>query len=204
MGGIQLDCTKCGFDNRADAQFCKKCGSSLKGNENIISRMNSKINILAVFLGMIVSILVLFVGGVLFSGLSQTLSVFVYLELVLLAMTFLGSIITGLFGSKNVYEGSINGGFLSLAILVLIGLMAGILFLAIMGVAGALSSLGSGTTSGALSSINPTTSSANTNSGDVILNLIEFIFGIILIFISGIIGGAFGFFLKDSIKKISM
>ncbi len=198
-----MDCTKCGFDNRADAQYCKKCGSSLQGNENLISRINNKINILAVFLGMIVSILVLFVGGVLFSGLSQTLSVFVYLELVLLAMAFLGSIITGLFGSKTVYEGSVNGGFLTLVILVLIGLMAGILFLAIMGMAGALSSLGSGTTSGALSSLNPTTSSANTNSGDLILNLIEFILGIILIFIAGIIGGAFGFFLKDSIRKIS-
>ena len=118
-----MDCTKCGFDNKADALFCKKCGADLTDNKNIISRMNGQINILAVFIGLIISILVLFICAVLFSGIvvSKSVSVTIYILLVVVSMAFFGSILTGALSSKNVYDGSINGGFLSLIILVLTG-----------------------------------------------------------------------------------
>ena len=201
-----MNCTKCGADNKEDALFCKKCGTNLKDKENLISRMNNKINVLAVFTGLIISVLVLFVGAVFFAAIikSGTFSLPLYLLVVLLIMAFLGSILTGLLGSKNVYEGYINGGFLSLVILVLTGFIAGIIFLAAMGLLSALSSaFGSGASSGAISSLNSTTTSATGgNILDGLIILVEFIVSIILIFIAGIMGGAFGYYIKYGIKKI--
>ena len=61
-----MDCKKCGYNNKADALFCKKCGTDLTEHKNIISRMNSQINLLAVFIGLIFSIIILFIGALSF------------------------------------------------------------------------------------------------------------------------------------------
>lgn len=202
-----MDCTKCGSENKVDATYCKKCGADLKEKKNVIGLMNGRINLLAVFIGLIISVLVLFITTVLFSGMvvSKAVPVAVYILMVIVAMVFFGSILTGALGSKNVNDGSINGCFLSLIILVLTGLMVGILFLAVMGVVATLasafspatSSLGSGTTSGALSSLNATTSSSNTSAFDWVLYFFEFIAAIVLILVAGAVGGASGVYLKN-------
>ena len=199
-----MDCNKCGSENKADAAYCKTCGADLKDKKNIIVLMNGKINLLAVFIGLIISVLVLFITTVLFSGMvvSKAVPVAIYIVMVIVAMAFFGSILTGALGCKNVNDGSINGGFLSLIILVLAGLMIGILFLAVVGIIATLaselgpaaSSLGSGTTSNALSTLNATSSS--TSTFDWLLYLFEFIAAIVLIIVAGAVGGALGVYIK--------
>lgn len=199
-----MNCNKCGSDNKVDAQFCKKCGADLT-DKNIINKLNSHINLLAVFLGLIISIIVLFIGAILFSEIvkSNVLPLTTYLILVFLIMAFLGSILTGLLGSKNVCDGYINGGFLSLIILVLTGFIVGILLFAAMGIAAISSSVfGSGASTSAISSLNSTTSSSGTGSLDGLIYIVEFIISIILIFVAGIVGGGLGFYIKTGIKQI--
>ena len=86
-----MNCIECGTDNKSNATFCKKCGADLK-DKNIINRLNSQINILAVFIGLIISILVLFSCSILFSVflVSKILPLPIYIILVLMAMTFFG------------------------------------------------------------------------------------------------------------------
>ena len=98
-----MDCTKCGYSNKDDALFCKNCGTKLKYNKSFIDKMNGQINLVAVFLGSIISILVLFIGALLFSGVvtSGSTIVSLYIGLVVLAMAFFGSIVTGILGCKN-------------------------------------------------------------------------------------------------------
>jgi hypothetical protein len=204
--GYILNCIKCGLENKVDATYCKKCGADLKEKENVIILMNSKINLLAVFIGLIISILVLFTTTILLSGLvvSKAVPLAVYVLMIIVAMAFFGSILTGALGCKNVNDGYINGGFLSLIILVLVGLMIGIAFLAVVGSAAemvsafgpATSSLGSGTSSGALSSLNGTTSLSSTSTFDWVLYFFEFVAAIVLILVTGAVGGASGVYIK--------
>ena len=198
-------CKKCGSDNKSDVQFCKKCGATLKGKNSLITRLNGKINILGVSIGLIISILVLFIGAVLFTDMvkSNGLPIPSYLLLIFLLMAFLGSILPGILGSKNASEGYVNGGFLSLVILVLTGFIFGILLFAAMGIVAALSSVfGSGTSTSALSSLNSSASSSGTGSLDGLIYIVEFIVSIILIFVAGIVGGGLGFYIKSGIKEI--
>ena len=202
--GSKMNCNKCGSDNKEDAQFCKKCGADLT-DKNIINKLNSHVNLLAVFLGLIISIIVLFIGAILFSEIvkSNILPLTAYLWLVFLIMAFFGSILSGLLGSRSVYQGFINGGFLSLVILVLTGFIVGILLFAAVGIATILSNVfGSGASTNAISSLNSTTSSSGTGSLDGLIYIAEFIISIILIFITGIIGGGIGFYIKTGIKQI--
>ncbi len=173
----------------------------------LLALMNSRINLLAVFIGLIISVMVLFITTVLFSGMvvSKAVPVAVYILMVIVAMAFFGSILTGALGCKNVNDGSINGGFLSLIILVLTGLMMGILFLAVVGMVATLASafgpatgsLGSGTTSSALSSLNATASSSSTSTFDLVLYFFEFVAAIVLILVAGAVGGASGVYIKN-------
>ena len=102
-----MDCNKCGSENKADAAYCKTCGADLKDKKNIIVLMNGKINLLAVFIGLIISLLVLFITTVLFSGMvvSKAVPVAIYIVMVIVAMAFFGSILTGALGCKNVNDG---------------------------------------------------------------------------------------------------
>ena len=192
-----MDCTKCGFDNKADALFCKKCGADLTDNKNIISRMNGQINLLAVFIGLIFSIIILFIGALSFGGvISSGFNISIYVGIVILAMAFFGSVVTGMLGGKNIDEGYANGVFLSLFILVFVGFVLGIVLFVFMGVAASLAS--------ALGSFSSVASTQTTNSSTGFLynwiNLIETIGLIILVFLLGGLGGAFGVFIKNSLK----
>jgi positive regulator of sigma E activity len=110
-----LDCTKCGSDNRSDAQFCKKCGADLTRQQSVISRLNGQINLLSVFIRLIFSIIILFIGALLFGGIITSGSNYIpiYIGIILAAMAFFGSIVASILGSKNSSEGYTNGFFLS-------------------------------------------------------------------------------------------
>jgi positive regulator of sigma E activity len=124
-----LDCTKCGSDNRSDAQFCKKCGADLTRQQSVISRLNGQINLLSVFIGLIFSIIILFIGALLFGRIITSGSNYIpiYIGIILAAMAFFGSIVASILGSKNSSEGYTNGFFLSLVIIVFGAFILGIL-----------------------------------------------------------------------------
>ena len=193
-----MNCTKCGSDNKVDALFCKKCGTNLKNKQNIINRMNSQINLLSVFIGLIISIIILFIGATLFGGVvtSGFTDISIYVAIVLLAMAFFGSVVTGMIGSNNQNEGSLNGAFLSLVILVFTGFVLGILIFVFIGIAASIAS--------ALSSFSSIASSQTTTTSTGFIynwiNLVEAIVFIILLLIAGAIGGALGVFIKNSLK----
>ena len=143
-----MKCTECGNDNKSDALFCKKCGLNLKNN-NIINRINSRINLLAVLIGLCVIILI--VCSFLFIGIAKNYSLPFYIAIVLFTMALIGSIFTGAFGNDNEKDGMINGGILSLVILLFTSFMVGIILLAFMGIGSIMaSSLGSGVSLNAL------------------------------------------------------
>jgi hypothetical protein len=195
LGGFILICTKCGSDNKADAQFCKKCGANLGDNENIINRINNQINLLAVCIGLVISIVILFIGALLFGGIvTSGFNTSIYAGIVLLAMAFLGSIVTGILGAKDTNEGYINGVFLSLFIIIITGFILGILMFVFIGITASLAN--------ALSSFSSIASTHTTTSSTSFLynwlNLFEVIGLIIMIFLSGGIGGALGAFIKNA------
>ena len=69
-GGFYLKCNKCGSENKADVMFCNKCGANLENN-NILCRINSHINILAILIGLFIAVIILIVGAFLFSGIAK-------------------------------------------------------------------------------------------------------------------------------------
>lgn len=189
-----MDCTNCGSDNRSDAQFCKKCGEDLTLQQSIINRLNGQINLLAVFIGLIVSIIILFIGALLFGGIVTSGSGYIpiYIGIILVAMAFFGSIVASVLGSKNSNEGYTNGFFLSLVILVLGGFILGILLLVVVGI---LTSLANAL--GSFSSLAPAHTTDSTDFLYDWLNLIEGIGIIILVFLFGGMGGGLGYYIKS-------
>ena len=190
-------CTKCGSDNKANAQFCKNCGTNLIDSENIISRINGQINLLAVFIGLIISIVILFVGALLFGEvLTSGFNLSIYVGIVLLTMAFFGSIVTGMLCSEDHDVGYVNGAFLSLFIIVITGFFLGILIFVFIGITASIAS--------ALSSFSSLASTSTTTSSTSFLynwlNLLEVIGLIIMLFLSGGIGGALGAFIKNALK----
>ena len=99
-----MDCTKCGSDNKSDAQFCKKCGADLTQQTSTINRLNGQINLLSVFIGLIFSIIILFIGALLFGGIITSGSSYIpiYIGIILVAMAFFGSIVASILGSRIV------------------------------------------------------------------------------------------------------
>jgi len=164
-----------------------------------INDINDQINIVSVFVGLILSILILFGAAVYFYFVvtSGLYNITLYFGVTLILMAFFGSLLAGMLGSNNFSEGSANGAFLSLIIVILICFIVGVLFFVLMGVAGAFNSA-------LTSTFHATTTTSTSNSGPnyfTIQNGVEFIVFLILFFVSGILGGAFGVFLKNGIKE---
>jgi hypothetical protein len=178
--------------------------------ENIVDQINNRINFLSVFLGLIVSILILFMGAFSFGGVVTTGmgNVLNYLFMVLLIMVFFGSILSGFLGSKNFLDALFNGAFLSLVIIVFTGLVMGIFLFFIVGIESSLNSaLSSMVSSSGLASFITApkiniTSSIIGNQGSNIFTWFQLILVAILLFIAGLIGGTAGFYIKVIIKQI--
>jgi hypothetical protein len=189
-----LNCSKCGSDNKADALFCKKCGADLTRQQSIINRLNGQINLLSVFIGLIFSIIILFIGALLFSGIITSGSFYIpiYIGIILVAMAFFGSIVASILGSRNSNEGYTNGFFLSLVILVFGGFILGILLFVVVGILASLANA-----LGSFSSLAPANTTDSTGFIYGWLNLIEGIGIIILVFLFGGMGGGIGYYMKN-------
>lgn len=165
---------------------------------NLISNINDKINPMGIAIGLVFSIIVLFVSSIIFSGfIVGLLGMTIYGILTILVMTLVGGFVSGFVASNDIEEGSINGGFLTLILLIAVGLLLGLITFVTMGIyASAMHALGS------LSNVGATSLSGfNTNSfnslGNIILNIVYAIITIILSFILGILGGHLGVISKE-------
>jgi hypothetical protein len=194
-----LKCNKCGSDNNADAIFCKKCGADLKNKNNILCRINRRINFLSVLIGFFVAVIILIICAFLFMGVAKNYSLPFYIGLVLFTMALIGSIFTGVSCNDNAKDGMINGGILSFVILLLTSFMVGIILLALLGFGSAIAgSFSSGASSSTL--LNSTSSTSGSDVSNGLLYLIEFIGGIIAIFVAGMLGGTFGVYIKEALN----
>ncbi len=176
-------------------------------NESYVTQLNNRINLLAVFLGLIVSIIILFVGvtsigGEVTNGPNNTM---ISILIMIIAMVFFGSAVTGILGPRNFYDGFLNGGFLSLILIIFSSLVIGILLFVVVGIEAsinnALNSLVSTSVLGSFvstPSINLTNDILGTDTFNFV-NIVELIIGFVFIVIIGGIGGGLGAYLKNLI-----
>ena len=172
--------------------------------ENYVNQLNNRINLLSVFLGLIISVIILFIGAASFGGAVSTgTNIMNYILIMVISMVFFGSVATGILGSNNFYDGFINGGFLSLVLIIFTSLIIGILLFVVFGIEAsinnALHSLVSTSILGTFvtpPSINLTSNIIGTNNF-TFLNIVEIIVGFVIIVIVGGIGGGLGAHLKN-------
>ncbi len=190
-------CPKCGTGNKDNAEFCKNCGYSLKSSDKgFIAKLNEKLNILAVFIGLVISLLLLvlspFFYGLVTSG---TLSIIGFIYLILLSMMFIGGFIASVIGCRTYSEGMVNGGFLGLVSIVNLGFVVGILSIIAVTIMSAISS--------ALSSFGGSSSSTTSNpvsSATSALPMVELMLLPFLMLLLAVAGGWFGVFIKKLLE----
>lgn len=191
-------CKYCGSKINQDAQFCKKCGKSLQEENSLIFRINRKINFFSVLLGLIVTLIIFFIGiGFLGTVIVNGMDVLLYIFLVLFSMLFFGGLTTGI-GSNTIKGGLINGGTLSIITFLILGFIVGILAFISIGLAASIASAFSGF--GTSSATTAATSNFNvpnlSDSLDSIFLLIKIILIPIISFLAGFGGGAVGAWIK--------
>ena len=142
---------------------------------------------MGIAIGLVFSIIVLFVSSIIFSGfIVGLLGMTIYGILTILVMTLVGGFVSGVVASNDIEEGRINGGFLTLILLIAVGLLLG--FFMVFEHTSATTSL----------------SGSNVNSfnslGNIILNIVYAIITIIISFILGILGVSLGVIFKERLK----
>ncbi|OPX58031.1 MAG: hypothetical protein A4E25_01900 [Methanobacterium sp. PtaB.Bin024] len=221
----KIYCSQCGFENNAKARFCKKCGFEIKKSKGKIEKFNSKINILAVFVGILVSLIVLFISAMAFSPFlaSKQIDMIYFVLLVISCMLFVGGVVTGFLVGGKPSNGYINGGFLTLVTFVNFGTIFGAAWLITIGVSAALSNIfGSSTSSSSESSLgytntassasslgydtpsttNTSVTQSSTNiSPDTIVYLLLLVFLIVIVIVAGPLGGMLGAFIRETVRK---
>lgn len=205
-----MNCPKCGFNNNTDATFCKKCGYNLNENKSKINRFNDQINILAVSLGLIVSIIFLFIGAAGFIGVPNSgIPLAAYVVLIFFVVAFFGALVTGFLGCETSKDGIINGLFLSLIILIGTAFLLAVFAFITSGIAAIISSAFAPLTSSALTASTTATTASDVTtaaSSDGILQLLlyilEFIASIVLVLVAGALGGSFGVFIRKGIRNL--
>lgn len=199
-------CPHCNFNNKTTAKFCKQCGKNFE--KNLIDRINDDINLFAVFIGLGISCIVLIVGSFLFGSIvaSASLDISIYIALVLIFMVLCGGTATGIAGCSEFKDGAVNGMFMSLVALVILGFVLGIVMFITMGIAASIASAFkpyASTAASSTSSLATTSgSTSNDNSLDFIFSIIKGIIILVLVFISGALGGSFGVFLKNGFMNL--
>jgi len=194
---VKVYCKFCGSEIKKDTQFCKKCGKSFNEEFNFISGINGKINILSVFIGLIISVIVLLIGASFFGIIitAKIMDVTLYLFLILFAMLFLGGFTTGITGSRNINEGLINGTILSMVAFIILGFIFGTYLLIIVGITSAIASAFS--SFGSTSASNVSTPSI---TGDTVFSFMKGILIIVTCLFAGTGGGALGAWIKGGKK----
>ena len=181
-----------------------KSGYSFNGDlnnlKNLINNINNKINPMGIAIGLIFSIIVLFVSSIIFSGfLVGLLGITIYGILTILAMTLIGGFVTGVISSNDIEEGGINGGFLTLILLIAVGLLLGLITFVTMGIyATVLHTLASlGNIPGATSALSGSSGNSLNSIGNSILNIFYAIITVVLSLVFGILGGSLGVLIKE-------
>lgn len=172
----------------------------LNNLKDFISNINDKINPMGIAIGLVFSILFLFVSSIIFSSFMVGLvGITIYGILTILGMTLIGGFVTGFITSDNIEEGGVNGGFLTLILLIAVGLLLGLIIFVTMGIyASVLHTLGSlGNIPGATTSLSGSNGNSLNSLGNSVLNLVYAIITIILSFIFGILGGSLGVIVKE-------
>lgn len=207
-----MNCPKCGFNNNTDATFCKKCGYNLNENKSKINRFNDQINILAVSLGLIVSIIFLFIGAAGFIGVPNSgIPLAAYVVLVFFVVAFFGALVTGFLGCETSKDGIINGLFLNLIILIGTAFLLAVFAFITSGITAVISSafaplassssaLTASTTATTASDV--TTAASSDGILQLLLYILEFIASIVLVLVAGALGGSFGVFIRKGIRNL--
>jgi hypothetical protein len=206
MTSEKVFCQSCGSNINKDAVFCKTCGKTVGGSEkNLIQRMNDKINILSIYIGLFVSIIFLFIGSIIYGALvaGGYIDLITYFGLVSITMVFFGGLVIGIIGCDYSDEAKINGGFFVLLILSTLGLVGGAAWSFTVGMSSVISSIFQSSTSSSslLSSDYSTSSLATQTSVPTDYSFIfEGIVFLLLFIISGMAGCYLGYLIKKAIK----
>ncbi|BDZ71456.1 zinc ribbon domain-containing protein [Methanobacterium petrolearium] len=196
-------CPHCNFLNKATALFCRNCGKKM--DKSLFTRLNDEINLFSVFIGLGVSCIVFIIGSFLFGSIvaSASLDVSIYVSQVLIVMVFCGGTATGIVGCEDFKDGAINGLFLSLIGLVILGFVIGVMLFITMGIAAAMSSAFGSYSSTSASSLGTSTVTSDSWFLDFFFTIIKGMIILIMVFISGAVGGSFGVFLKNGLKNVT-
>lgn len=191
----KIFCKFCGAEINKNTRFCNNCGKNVKQKYSLIDKINNKINIFSVLIGLAVATIVLFIGAGSFgAAIFNKWDVSLYMFLVLFSMSFFGGIVTGITGSRNINEGLINGGILSLTTFIFFGIIIGIFLFVLMGITSSIASAFSSVGSPTASTV-PTTS---TSPNDMLF-IVKGVVILITSFFAGLGGGALGAWIKGAI-----
>lgn len=197
--GFGMYCKKCEYKNKDEAKYCKKCGAALKESQGFIQKINQSINILSVLIGLFTSVLVLIGGSLLFGSLMATgnLDIRFYIVVVFYSMVIVGSLFTGILSGYTPWEGAINGGVMTLLMVINLGFLLGVIWFITVGVTAAIASAFSSIPMSTLPATPPTSTGIDMGSAvNIILDILAFLG----LFAAGIIGGAAGSYIKNVVK----
>ncbi len=180
----------------------RKISNMLDLNE-LIFKINQKINIAAIYIGLVISLIVPVIGLFIFSPglLTGEIQISNIVYYIFPPMILFGGFITSLICCKKYSDGLINGGFLGLIFVFNLALIIGIIILILMTVIGAVAPL-INTLNSIASIFSQNPSSLSTISFDFGSYLIDIFLLTILILILGAAGGWLGVWVKNIIKAI--
>ncbi|MGF7118907.1 hypothetical protein [Methanobacterium oryzae] len=169
----------------------------------LIVKINQKVNITAIYIGLVTSLIVPAIGLFIFGPglLSGEIQISNILYYIFPPMILFGGFITSLICCKNYSDGLINGGFLALIFVFNLALIIGIIILILMTVIGAVSPL-INTLNSIASIFSQNLSPLSTISFDFGGYLIGIFLLTVLILILGAVGGVLGVWVKNVIKAI--
>ncbi len=198
MTSVRFYCKYCGTEIKKDTLFCKNCGKSLITGNNIIVRINKRINLFSVLIGLVMTVIILLIGAVLLGGIivNQVMDASLYIFLVLFFMLLLGGFTAGFSASPDIKDGLVNGGVLSLIFFIFLGIVAGLLLFVTIGISSMVAS-----TLGPLASstVSSATVPSSTASQDGLL-IFKSVLIIITTFFAGFGGGALGSWVRGAIR----
>lgn len=174
----------------------------LSSLNELIFKINQKINITAIYIGLLISLIVPVIGFFIFgqgllTGEIQITDVSYY---IFLPMILIGGFITSLISCKKYSDGLINGGFLGLIFIFNLALIIGIMVMILMTVIGAVVGPLLDTFSSFSSTISQSSSSLSIASSDSGGYVVSIFILTIFILIFGAVGGWLGVWVKNKIK----
>ena len=170
---------------------------------DVLVKINQKINIAAIYIGLVISLIVPVIGLFIFGQglLTGELQISNVIYYIFPPMILFGGFITSLISCEKYSDGLINGGFLGLIFVFNLALIIGIIILILMTVISAVAPL-----INTLNSIASIFSQNPSSLGTISFDFGSYLLGIflltILILILGAVGGVLGVWVKNIIKAI--